>query len=139
MIQRADGSSQEGCGSKCGDVGSVAIAALATDDVSAPPGYRFTLAAGALPAGFTLPTFPLAPSGDHVVLQGATGEDDAAFDYTLQVVAVDGAGNESAPQMVRVTDDAGGCAIARPRAPYRGLAIAGGAALLLVLRRRRRF
>ena len=66
-------------------------------------------------------------------------EDHEPIDFTLRVVAIDRAGNESAPQMVRVTDDPGGCAIARPRAPYRGLAIAGGAALLLVVRRRRRF
>ena len=63
-------------------------------------------------------------------------EDHAPIDFTLRVVAIDRAGNESAPQTVRVTDDPGGCAVVRPHP--RGLAWAVAAALLLARRRRRR-
>ena len=64
-------------------------------------------------------------------------EDHEPIDFTLLVVAIDRAGNESAPQMVRVHDDPGGCAIARPRRPYRGLTFVAAAALLLAARRRK--
>jgi len=57
----------------------------------------------------------------------------------LQVVAIDGAGNESAPQTVRVADDPGGaCAVARPRRSGAGPATVVAAVLLLAARKRRR-
>ena len=62
-----------------------------------------------------------------------------AFDFTLQVVAIDLAGNESAPQTVRVHDDPPGlCAVARGGVSRSGRAVLVMAALLLAARRRRR-
>jgi len=112
VIERAEQSSPGDCGSNCRRAGSVSIAALATDDLTAHPGYRFTLIAGTLPGAFVLPSFPIQALGDRVVLFGAAGEDEGALDYTLQVVAVDAAGNESGTQTVRVYADQVGCAIA---------------------------
>jgi hypothetical protein len=102
MIHRPDGSSQEGCGSTCKDSGSVAIAAMATDDVTARPGYRFTLVAGTLPPGYVLPTFPLVANGDFVSLYGAASDGDAAFDYTFA-----GRGDRRRRQRERAADRAG--------------------------------
>ena len=137
-VHRSDGSNQGGCGeSSCRDVGIVSIAALATDDMTAPEriGYRFTLESGTLPASFTLPT--IAIEGTRLRWDADTG--DEAIDFTLRVVAIDLAGNESAPQTVRVADDPGGaCAVARPRRSGAGPAALFVASLLLTARRRRR-
>ena len=64
--------------------------------------------------------------------------DQEPIEFTLRVVAIDLAGNESAPQTVRVSDDPGGCAIAPARRPDSGLAFVAAAALLLATRHRRR-
>jgi hypothetical protein len=144
-IQRGDGSSmQEGCGGECssGGAGFIEIAAVATDDMSVPGviGYRFTLEAGALPPGLRLPEVAIAPSRTIVRLVIAGDDGDDAFDFTLRVVAIDRAGNESAPQTVRVAHDPGGaCAIARRR-PSRGAApwLALAAVLIAAHRSRRR-
>ena len=137
-IERADQSSPDGCTrSKCGGEGSVSIAAVARDDLTRYPGYRFTLVAGTLPPGYVLPSFPVQPLGDRVVLFGAAGPDDGAIDYTLQVIAIDEAGNESGPQTVRVYADQVGCAIAGWRVTPGGLACVAAAALLLRRRSRR--
>jgi MYXO-CTERM domain-containing protein len=141
-IHRSDGSGRGGCGPDCPDLGRISIAAVATDDMTAPGaiGYRFTLRAGALPAGFTLPTFALDAEGPFVSLFWSDDDSSGdAFDFTLQVVAIDLAGNESAPQTVRVHDDPPGlCAVARGGVSPSGRAALVMAALLLAARRRRR-
>ena len=116
QIRRGKG--PEGCSrGTCDGNGSIDFTTPATDDVTAPTsiGYRFTLEAGSLPQGFTLPTEALEPSGDTIYLLWADGatDDQDSLDFTLRVVAIDLAGNESAPQSVRVFDDRGGCAVAR--------------------------
>jgi hypothetical protein len=125
-------------------MGGIAFTDLATDDATAVErmGYRFTLVAGALPAGFTLPT------GTVVVLissgmmwlhwdDGAT-DDQESLDFTLQIVAVDAAGNESAPQTLRIRDDQGGCHIAAGHGPTNvGIVFILCALLAAKLRRRR--
>ena len=141
------GKAMEACsGNSCEGMGALAIAGVATDDVTPETGigYRFSVVAGALPPGFRLPEGPtqITISDRQIWLNwddGAT-DDQESIDFTLQLVAIDRAGNESAPQTLRVTDDTGGCAVAGQRAPYRGLAFAMVAALLLAARgpRRRR-
>ena len=143
-ITRGKAAERSGCGysqSSCDDLGGVAIAVRATDDQTPPAqiGYRMTLAGGSLPSGLSLPGAVKA-SGDVVGLtwvDGAT-DDQEPIDFTLRVVAIDLAGNESAPQMVRVSDGAGGCAVAPARAAHGGPAFVAVAALLLAARRRRR-
>jgi len=139
IIHRGDGS--QGCTrSDCASLGSIQIAAGATDDMSTPDkiGYRFSLAAGALPSGFTLPTTAIDPLGARLLMY-FDADKVGAMDFTLQVAAIDLAGNESAPQTVRVTDDSGmACAVARASASRNGFAVIAVVALLLAARRRRR-
>jgi hypothetical protein len=106
-------------------------------------GYRFTLVAGAFPAGFTLPseTIVLLVSAGEMWLHwedGAT-DDQESIDFTLQIIAVDAAGNESAPQTLRIRDDQGGCRIAAGRgSPGPGGAVFVLCALLAAALRPRR-
>jgi MYXO-CTERM domain-containing protein len=139
MIHYADDTSDGvGCGgAKCGDVTYVGIAAVATDDTTDRYriGYRFSLESGTLPSNFALPTTAVDPNGD-VVRIFFNAEIDS-FDFTLQVVAIDLAGNESAPQSVRVVQTTHACAVAG--APTGGsrfgwLVLAAG--LVLAARRR---
>jgi hypothetical protein len=108
VIHLADTSfADNGCGgAKCGDVNHIEIAAVATDDMTAPDriGYRFALVDGALPANVALPTTAIEPLSGmlRIFFPDGTG----AFDFTLEVVAIDLAGNESAPQSVRVRNAA---------------------------------
>jgi hypothetical protein len=140
------GQKTTGCTSvnSCDGFGSLAISVAAADDVTPATGlgYRFTVVAGTLPPVFSIPLnqpSQVLVSDGQIWFNWDDGtEDHQSIDFTLQVVAIDRAGNESAPQTVRVTDDPGGCAIARPRAPYRGLAFAALAALLLAARHPRR-
>ena len=142
------GKAQEGCTvNSCEGIGSLAIAGAATDDVTPDTGigYRFSLVAGALPPSFSIlldqPSGATVSDGEIWFHwdDGAT-DDQETIDFTLRVIAIDAAGNESAPQTVRVTDDPGGaCAIAPARASARQIAWVALAALCLASRRRRRW
>jgi hypothetical protein len=116
-----------GSGSTCDDIGTVLITPSAMDDMTPPDGigFRITLAGGTLPPGFTLPTGAIKrePSYAYLLLtwvDGATDDQDA-IDFTLSIVAVDLAGNESAPQTVVVKDSgagsggSGGCRLSASR------------------------
>jgi hypothetical protein len=59
------------------------------------------------------------------------------FDFTLQLVAVDAAGNESAPQTVRIQDDSGGCSIGHRNAIGDAAPVIAMFALAVAARRRR--
>jgi MYXO-CTERM domain-containing protein len=142
------GKANEGCSvDSCAGIGSLAIGGAATDDVTAAEdiGYRFSVVDGALPMSFAIlldqPSRATVADGKIWFNwdDGATA-DHEPINFTLQVVAIDKAGNESAPQTVRVSHDAGdGCAVAGEGPPRRllawfvGLALAG----VLVARRRR--
>jgi MYXO-CTERM domain-containing protein len=112
----ANDDSRGGCGgSYCPDVGSIQITVAATDDWTKPGqiGYRLSLVAGALAPGLMLPADAIEPGGSLLQLywDSTTGR---PVDFTLQVVAIDLAGNESAPQTVRVKNDSGhACAVAQ--------------------------
>jgi hypothetical protein len=103
-----------GSSSSCDDIGVIQIQPKATDDMTPAEqiGFRITLAGGTLPAGLTLPAdaidlTPGYPIVGLIWVDGATNDQDPV-DFTLSIVAVDRAGNESAPQTVVVHDDGGG-------------------------------
>jgi len=145
QITRGKAPEQSGCttsASSCDDLGSIGLSLQASDDVTPPTqiGYRLTLAAGSLPADLALPGGAIESLGGMLWLRWVDGatDDQEPIDFTLRVVAIDLAGNESAPQTVRVTDGSGGgCTVARHRTPCRGLVFVATAALLLAARRRR--
>jgi hypothetical protein len=120
----------------CNNVATFDLAALATDDMTPPEkiGYRLSLETGTLPPGLTLPTDAVEPnSGRHIIIAWPGPLPERVADFTLRVVAVDAAGNESAPQLVSFkTIDVGCEAAADPRA---GIALL---AWLFAARRRRR-
>lgn len=89
----------------CDGLGSLAISAAPTDDVTPATdiGYRFSLVAGALPPSFYIlldePSRAVVSDG-QIWFDWSDGTDDhQPIDFTLRVVAIDRAGNESAPQM----------------------------------------
>jgi hypothetical protein len=104
------GFTNDGCGGKCGSDHSARLINLGTDDTTPADriGYRVTLVAGDAPN--------LTTSGGRALLGAADGsltlywDGDDDFDFTLQLIAVDAAGNESAPRPVRVSDG-GGCSV----------------------------
>lgn len=97
---------------------------------------------GKLPAGLTLPADAIEPAAAVTIFihwdDGATN-DQEAIDFTLNVVAIDAAGNESEPRTMKVSDDPGfGCMVARQSPSRHRIAFVTVAALLFVTRRRRR-
>jgi hypothetical protein len=132
-------------GSSCDGIGVISIAADATDNTTPPEriGYRLSLATGTLPSGLILSPDAIEPPGSDARLEllwdSRVGGGDEPIDFTLRVVAIDSAGNQSGPETVHVQDDpGGGCAIARGGAGRRPLAWLALAALLLAARRRPR-
>lgn len=137
-IVRGRAPERSGCGwaaSSCDDIGSVTVRTGAVDDMTPTNriAYRLTLVAGSPPTGLDLPSHAAVYSADGFVLHwvdGATG-DQEDIDFTLQVVAVDLAGNESAPQTARIRDVRGGCRIAA--FPLRSARAAASALLIGLL------
>ena len=127
--------------STCDDIAMLELTAGATDDATprARIGYRLSLDAGTLPAGLTLPADAVEPGANDTLALTWVDATKEPVDFTLRVLAIDLAGNESAPQTVHVTgDQAVACAIAEPRASGRVLAWIAIVALLLAARRPRR-
>src|SRR5262249_39723655 len=130
-ITRGHGPRQDGCAPSamsCDDIGTIKFPASATDDMTPREqiGYRFSLLTGTLPAGLVLPPDPIEPAAAATLFlhwdDGAT-DDQEAIDFTLSVVAIDAAGNESAPKTLNVSDHPGvGCAVARPPGSHDPLA-----------------
>jgi len=65
-------------------------------------------------------------------------EETTDFNFTLRVVAIDAAGNESAPQTVVVEHHDSGCSIGGTRISRPGLGWIALAALMVIAHRRRR-
>jgi hypothetical protein len=104
------------CGNVCGPANRVMIANLATDDMTPVDqiGYRLTVVAGTAPGSTSWARGAILGRADGKLELYWFGEDD--FDFTLQVIAIDVAGNESAPQNLRINDASGGCSVGRRRA-----------------------
>src|SRR5262245_61721150 len=105
-----------GCQSQCGPDHTATLTNLATDDMTPVDkiGYRVSLVAGAAPNlsnGYTNDVAVLANT--HLPVSWS-GDDD--FDVTIQVIAVDAAGNASAPRTVRISSGSGGCSVGHRRA-----------------------
>jgi hypothetical protein len=148
----------EGCGGGepgCDAYGAVHVELAATDDVSPQDkiGYRFTVASGTPPTGLVFPAepvdFPLGETAfDFLWDDGATDQQEPVA-FTLRIVAVDQAGNESAPQMLAVHQDSprlpdanyndGNCRISNSRMPPRGVGFMTSLVAMAVIRRRRRW
>ena len=108
-----DGREEGGCdGAPLCKLVAVRLTNLATDDMTPVDriGYRITIIAG---SGFEPPTGPIEPGFGDLYLFISSSTDD--IDFTLEVVAIDLAGNESAPRTVRVHQEAGGCSVGRGR------------------------
>lgn len=123
-VKRGQGPQASGCGqtaSSCDDLGQIRIAVAGTDDMTPAEqlGFRVSIAAGKPPAGLIVPdsavTIDGGPTGDGELLllwtDGNT-DDQESLDFTVNVVAVDRAGNESAPKTLRVADQGSGCNLA---------------------------
>ena len=125
----------------CDDKGIVSLQfSPASDDRTSleSMGYRAVLLEGSLPDTLSLSeNAVLGPERLNLLwIDGATAEQEP-LDFTLGLIAIDLAGNESALAEVRVVDDgrrtATGCAVsARSESPMSLCAV-----LLLLLRRRR--
>jgi hypothetical protein len=130
----------DACTAKCTSPTYVGIPAVATDDTTNhySIGYRFSLASGTLPLDLDLPTAARDPVGD-VVRVHFNPDTTPSMDFTLQVVAIDLAGNESAPQTVHVEHHADSeCSIAGGRVSRPGVGWIVFAALIVTGYRRRR-
>jgi len=147
-LQRGAPPRGSGCGSSsdnCDDGSSLWLNPQAADDRTMPEymGYRLKLVAGALPPGAQLPT------GDVRATAGITlrWSEDVAHDdpplisFTLELRAVDLAGNASEPVLVPIVDGddgSSGCALTPA---HRGSALLTAVPLALLalgVRRRRK-
>ena len=147
-IKRGELAQQTGCGaqvSSCDDLGIIYITAQATDDMTPPEkiGYRLSLESGMLPSGLTLPPDAIEPGepSDQLLLYWSDGADQPPFAFTIRLVAIDLAGNESPPQFMLIADEQAGhaaCAVGRGRVSRPWLAGIAAVAVLLATRRRRR-
>jgi hypothetical protein len=108
-VHNAD-SDANGCTPKCGSDHSVRLINLATDDMTpaARIGYRVTLVAGEASHVATLGSTAIRGWQDGSLTLYWDGDDD--FDFTIALIAVDAAGNESAPKTVRIFSG-GGCSV----------------------------
>jgi hypothetical protein len=121
IVSRGSEPDSVGClGDTCsvGGLGSIRFAALATDNAtpSTSLGYRLSVVAGQPPSGFEL----RGPVSVAAVFWHETS-DEEPFDVTFEVVALDKAGNESAPQTFRAQHAGAGvgCRIAAARSTVR--------------------
>ena len=147
-IKRGELAQQTGCGSQvssCDDLGIIYITAQATDDMTPPEkiGYRLSLESGMLPAGLTLPPDAIEPGNraTNCCCTGPTAPTSRHSPSRCRLVAIDLAGNESAPQIMLIADEQAGhaaCAVARGRVSRPWLAGIAAVAVLLATRRRRR-
>jgi hypothetical protein len=124
---------------KCGWEHSARLTNLATDDTTPVDeiGYRVTLVAGDASGLTTGLSVPALASGDGSLLLFWDGDND--FDFTAQLIAIDAAGNESAPRTVQISSGDGGCSVGhRPASDGFALAVLALALASAAARPRRR-
>lgn len=127
------------CTPKCGAGRSARLINLATDDMTPVEkiGYRVA------PAGGNVAHVSNGYNNDTAVLAYSVGltvfwDSDDDFDFTVQVIAVDSAGNESAPRTVRISSGSGGCSVGHRRAGDGFTLFVVALALAIAAARRRR-
>jgi hypothetical protein len=136
--------SPQGCDcGNCGENSYFGFSAVARDDVTHRfrIGYRISLESGTLPRGVALPATAIDPNFDIVQVGFNSETVTSLSNFTLRVVAIDLAGNESAPQIVVMQHSSGSdeCAVASARGARSRLGwIAFGALIVTAYRRRRR-
>jgi hypothetical protein len=138
---------QEGCGesaTSCDDLGLVNIKLVPPEDDQSPSdnlGYMITLKEGSLPGGVELPSGPvLADANSVLYLAWVDGAQDKQepIGFTLEIFAMDLAGNVGEPLEVRVSDpgSSDGCSAAPGRVGS-WLPLVALLGALVALRRRR--
>jgi len=152
-VSRSPGPDSAGCGktmsTSCDGSGTIhfAITPGADDRTSAEElGYSVRLVSGTPPAGLTLPDKPLLAHGANelwVFFPDPGPDDQEPFDAVFELIAVDAAGNESAPSAPVRAEDGGdtGCAVVgsvRRHRDWPALFFALGVGTLLRRRLRRR-
>lgn len=107
-FRRANSTASVGCVmvSTCDDIGFIDVSlALADDHAKAEAiGVKLSLASGILPVGVNLPTEPILLRNGAFELVWVDTDPTSNIQFELDVVAIDTAGNESAPTRVQVTD-----------------------------------
>jgi|KBSMisStandDraft_5_1062788.scaffolds.fasta_scaffold280224_1 hypothetical protein len=136
-LQQVDHGDQ-GCQSKCGFDFSAKLSNLATDDTTSVDrmGYRVTSVAGTeglIPSWRDGEAIIGSPDGTLTLFWN--GND--GFLFTLQIVAIDLAGNESEPRLVHIQDTTGGCRIGGGRGRGALAPLIVGLALAIAWYRRR--
>lgn len=124
-LKRGVGPSRSGCtgetATSCDDLGRLTLHIVPpADDRTAPEqlGYLVRVVAGTPPSGLTFPEQALVQYAwglDFAWIDGAT-DDQEPIDFSIELVAVDRAGNAGPPSAaVRIVDsrDDGGCRVAR--------------------------
>jgi hypothetical protein len=88
------------------DFSALSLQLTSTDNMAAPEqiGYEFKVVAGALPPNMTMPTVALIQDIDF---DFSMSRDDPRVSFTLEVRAVDGNGNRSAPLTIVIDEDPG--------------------------------
>jgi hypothetical protein len=144
-VKRGRAPENTGCGStgtSCDDLGWIGILPAVTDDhtPAGQLGYLVSLVRGQLPEGLALPpqTFALPGPNREMTLFWLDGntDDQESFDFTLSVVAIDLAGNESAPMQVHIGNDGKGCSVTWFRRPTTAALTLALLALATLTRRR---
>jgi MYXO-CTERM domain-containing protein len=134
--------SPQGCDcGNCGENSYFGFSAVARDDMTPRTriGYRMSLESGTLPRGVELPATAIEPNGDIVQVQFNSETVAALGNFTLRVIAIDLAGNESAPQIVVMRPASGSeCSVSSARASRSGLGWLAFLALIVAAYRRRR-
>jgi hypothetical protein len=150
-VTRGKGPQGDGCGgsvvNSCDGRGVIVVGGEATDDMTPPDriGYLFTIVAGAAPVGFTLPSGAIEPASDGTVSlfwDDQATDDQEPINVTFQVVAIDLAGNQSAPQTFAIQEGTPGkgCRVGPAGGAYRPARplVALGVAILVAAARRPR-
>jgi hypothetical protein len=126
-ISRGKGPETNGVGctqtvSSCDDLGSIQLMVTATDDQTQPSqmGYMITLLGGNLPAGLLLPPTAVRARIDGSLNLGwidGASDDQESLSFTLEVRAVDLAGNTSPATSVPIhqTGSGDGCSLLASR------------------------
>jgi hypothetical protein len=135
----AGGQGCSGGRSSCDDIGRLVLDLAATDDLSLGTdiGFRVRVVEGSLPRG-ALPGADIVDVSTIRFFVAWSEQEPESFDAVLEVVAVDRAGNESAPRRISVESGGAACSTSGGRTGLFTLAPIALAVALIAWRARRR-